>query len=504
MKQFRDKELLKNFFGPTASHALMRVQWIFLFCGLAWAILSGLQILIYYVTPEQRSLGVVIMSFLKYIPLLIVPYLTAKQRAANYLADVFELPDPTVADTFMSSLAFGSSFERITIDNGHVLQEEHSSYILQIGGPGALQVNLDNVAVAEKPNGQPTILYSRAAPWMLEGFERLREIGPDGGVSRFAIIDLKDQFMKDLSVSARTKDGIPIEAQDIKIIFSVKRKPMIDESTTNIHSVTEDAVNSIVYKQIVMIDKSNELPPLAGFPWNSTILPLVLDEIEQLIMQSPLNEILANIGQKELDQTHEAQKQITSLKTEITGQHHVPPNAAQVPQFQSRSKITARFYEPEFQRKADALGVQLLWIDIGTWKLPSLLILEKHKEAWNLATENAAKKASIQRKRETVKHKELSRLINDVIFSHFEQTPKLREMSGIKIEGVDMKKLLLERSPEDIARDILRAFRKELLAAQSMLASKKHIYEENKETVTAIQSAIREISYFTENHETTQ
>lgn len=503
MKHFRDRELLKNFFGSTANHALMRVQWIFLFCGLLWVILSGLQILIYYINPEQRSLGVVAMSFLKFLPLLVVPYLVARQRAVIYTANIFELPDPAIADVFMSALAFGTSFERITVDDGHILQEEHASYILQIGGPGAVQVNLDNVAVAEKPNGQPTILYSRAAPWMLEGFERLREIGPDGGLSRFAIIDLQDQFMRDISVSARTKDGIPIEAQDIKIIFSVKRKPLLDESMTNIHSITEDAVYSIVYKQIVLIDQANEMPPLAGFPWNSTILPLVLDEIEQLIMESPLNEILANIGQKELDQTHEAQKQITNLKSEITGQHHVPPDVAQAPQFKSRSQITARFYEPEFQRKADALGVQLLWIDIGTWKLPSLIILEKHKEAWNLATENAAKKASIRRKRESAGNRELMRLINDVIFSHFEQTPKWREVSGIKIEGVDMKKLL-ERTPDEVAKDILRAFRKELLAAQSMLASKKQTYEENRETVAAIQAAIREISFFTENHETPQ
>jgi hypothetical protein len=503
MRRFARRDLFKNFFGLTAGHALLRVRWIFLFSGMIWLILSGLEILIYFISPEQRPLPVVIMSFVKYLPIMIIPYLTARRVAADYLIDIFELADPKVADTFLDSIAFGITFERVTVDNGRVLQEGTNSYILLIGGPGGVQVNLDNVAVSEKTNGEPVILSSRAAPWVLEGFERLREIGTDGGPSRFAIIDLKDQFMKNLSVSARTKDGIPIEAQDIKIIFSVKRKPALDGSTSDLHSVTEEAINSIVYKQIVLIGSAGETQTQAGFPWNSTILPLVLSEIEQLIIQSTLGEILANIGQKELDQTHEAEKQISTLKAEITGQVHAAPQTREAPQFQSRSKITARFYELEFQRKADELGVQLIWIDIGTWKLPSLIILEKHKEAWNLATENAAKKAGIKRKRDSARRREFLRLIHDVIFSHFERSTQLREISGIKIEGTDLKKLL-EQHPEDTAKDILRAFRKELLVAQSMLASKKQIYEENRETVESLQGAIREISYFTENYDLPQ
>jgi len=174
MNRFARKDLFKNFFGLTASHALLRVQWIFLFSGLLWIILSGLEILIYFISPDQRSLGVVALSFLKYLPILFVPYLTAKRVAADYLTDIFELANPTVADTFISSLAFGTTFEHVTVDNGHVLQEGEDSYILLIGGPGAVQVNLDNVAIAEKTNGEPAILSSRAAPWILEGFERLR------------------------------------------------------------------------------------------------------------------------------------------------------------------------------------------------------------------------------------------------------------------------------------------------------------------------------------------
>jgi hypothetical protein len=112
------------------------------------------------------------------------------------------------------------------------------------------------------------------------------------------------------------------------------------------------------------------------------------------------------------------------------------------------------------------------------------------------------KKRSIQRKRESARRRELMRLIDDVVFSRYEKPAPLKEISGVMIEGADLKKLL-QTNPEDTARDILRAFRKELLAAQSMLAAKRETYEENKETVEAIQNAIREISYFTENHEST-
>ena len=83
------------------------------------------------------------------------------------------------------------------------------------------------------------------------------------------------------------------------------------------------------------------------------------------------------------------------MRVEMTGQQITSEVRARnlAPNFESRSKITAQFFDKSFKEKAAKLGVSVEWIDIGTWQLPSSLILDKHKEAWNLSRENARKLA---------------------------------------------------------------------------------------------------------------
>jgi len=499
MNQPGRRERFSEFlFNSSEKNAHKRSQWLLVFIGILWVILSGLGILIHYFSADQRHLAIVVMSFAKYLPILVVPYLIARRVAADYLANIFELEDPEIAYGFITFVAFGTGFERITVDDGRVNPKDMNSSILLIGGPGVVQVNLNNVAVAEKPDGEPRILYPQKKGWRLEGFERIREIGIEDDKPKYAIINLKDQFIQQLSVATRTKDGIPIEAHDIKIIFSVRKSdesPAINE----IYRISEEAIYSLVYKQIVLVGSSKSFQPNVPFPWDSTILPLVLSELEDIITKHTLSEILASIGQKELDQTIDDDQEINTLKSEITGQHRPSSHLPEMPEFQARSKITARFYEREFVEKAARLGVQLLWIDIGIWKLPSSLILTKHKDAWDLARENAHKRASIQHKKETAIRNELIRLIHDVILKRFEEATSIKNLPLTTAGNIAFRRPA-EKKPEEIARDILRAFRKELLAAHDLYAKDVENLDKNREIIDAIQSAIKEINYHADSH----
>jgi len=496
----RREKFAEFLFGFAEENAHKRSQWLLIFIGILWVILSGASILLHFFAADQRHLAIVVMSFAKYLPILTVPYLIARKVAADYLSNIFELEDPEVAYGFITFVAFGTGFERITIDDGRVNSSDSNSSILLIGGPGVVQVNLNNVGVAEKPDGTPRILYPQTKGWRLEGFERLREIGTEDDKPKYAIINLKDQFIQQLSLATRTKDGILIEAHDIKIIFSV-RKSDGDPAVREIYRISEEAIYALVYKQIVLVGSSKSFQPNVPFPWDSTILPLVMSELEDIITRHTLSQILANIGQKELDQTIEDDREINSLKSEITGQHRPASPLPQMPEFQPRSKITARFFEREFVEKAAKLGVQLLWIDIGTWKLPSTIILNKHKEAWDLARENAHKRAAIQHKKETAIRNELVRLVHDVVLNRFEEATSTRNMplaaSG-NMPNMPLRRPI-EKKPEEIAKDILRAFRKELLAAHDLYAKEVEELDDNQETIHAIQSAIREINFYTDH-----
>ncbi len=150
----------------------------------------------------------------------------ARIMAARYLDDVYELDDEDLASDFLEEVTFGYGHEKITINEGRISEKDEESPLILIGGPGSIQVNLDSVALLEKVNGEPKVIYPRNDPWKLGRFERIREIGKydEAGKREYAIINLRDQFVSGLSVKSRTKDGIPIEAQGIKVMFSILRR----------------------------------------------------------------------------------------------------------------------------------------------------------------------------------------------------------------------------------------------------------------------------------------
>jgi hypothetical protein len=164
----------------------------------AWAVLSGLTLaaFIFLAATDIQRLAVAGLSFFKYLPLFAVIYALARTKAAHYLADVFELDDESVAYNFIEDVAFGQGHELITIHEGKISEEDERSPLILIGGPGFVQVNLDSVALLERVDGIPEIIEPRAKPWKLGRFERIREVGK----REYAIINLRDQFVRGLAV----------------------------------------------------------------------------------------------------------------------------------------------------------------------------------------------------------------------------------------------------------------------------------------------------------------
>ncbi len=119
------------------------------------------------------------MSFIKYIPLLMVVYSLARVMAARYLDDVYELHDEDLASAFLEEVTFGYGREKITINEGRISEEDEQSPLILIGGPGMIQVNLDSIALLETVTGEPEVIYPRSDPWKMGRFERIREIGRD-------------------------------------------------------------------------------------------------------------------------------------------------------------------------------------------------------------------------------------------------------------------------------------------------------------------------------------
>ena len=408
-----------------------------------WLVLSSLHAIFMLAASGASGLigilFIVGMSFVKYIPLLNVTYSLARKMAARYIDDVYELNNEDLASDFLEEVTFGYGHEKITINEGRVLEKDERSPLILIGGPGMIQVNLDSAALLEKVNGEPEVIYPRSAPWKLGRFERIREIGryDEVGKREYAIINLRDQFVKGLSVKARTKDGIPLEAHDIKVIFSVlRRRGEREKVQGDAYLFDERAVEALVYGQTIVTPQP-KAPSGVSFPWDTTAVPLVLSELEEFIKSHNLSEILASISQKELDAAFKNDQTVAQIRLEITGQQVKVGPRREAPKFQPRSAITAHFFEKEFREKAAEMGVSIEWIDIGTWQLPSNLILEKHKKAWELSRQNAAKRSALERSKKRREMEELLKLVDNVVIHNFDKKIEFRRMSEEELKKID-------------------------------------------------------------------
>lgn len=464
-----------DFFGLTRKHARMRstliwmgffLLWnaaIFLVYPRDWGESLKLIFLSILVRPaEGPTIGSAILGFiafslrsgfsigvLKYLPLFALPNILAKFVAAKYLSDVFEFEMEDTAWFFISRAAFASKYQTITIGEGGISEQDRKSPIALIGGPGFVQVNLDSVALFEKANGEPDVVGPTYKLKVLEGFERLRELA-DG---QYAIVDLRDQFVKNLSIESRSREGIRVKVGDIKILFSIFRGafPTADHP----YPFDYQALRSLVYNQVVDVASSISFRNSAAYLWTSAMSGMVKSELTDLIASRTLGEILASIGELEAARDSQIQIEINNLTQQIApGVEVVPTAPMPMPQFISRPNITGRFYSDAFKRRAKDRGLELSWVDIGTWEIKETVMLQNHVEAWQLSQENLSRKAALELQREEVHTRELVRLIQDVVTARFAN-------------------LTAGRSAQFTVRDMLVAYHKELTAASNLYKAHK-------------------------------
>lgn len=332
----------------------------------------------------------------------------AYRAAAIYLDDMFELKNVRIAEKFIRQSAFASQYGVIEIKDGEVTLKDQKSPIFLIGGPGKVRVYLENAALFERIGGMPHVIEPttqkkggtkrKAEPEndsllarsqgllgaliraeeeeevsvkdssiFLESFERLRQV-----------IDLRDQ-VQEMSVEGRTRDGIPIHAKNLRIIFSIYRDGK-DATLSKPYPFSQEAVETLVYK-------------LGRMDWTNAMASQIRRELGAFIARHTLSEFLAAIGQPELEQATEFQ---TELKMEadrmagVDGSDEI--KVENPPPFVPRPVISDLFYDfDDFVTRTKKSGVELRWIGLGTWTFPSEIIPERHLQAWRISYENLAR-----------------------------------------------------------------------------------------------------------------
>ncbi len=329
---------------------------------------------------------------LQYLPVFLAPFFIALQTAAMYLADVFELEDVGVARSFISGVALSGSDATICIKHGDVTDESRESPAFLIGGPGKVVVELDSVALFERADGTPHIIgptgKEPGGKATLEGFERFRHALD----IRNHHVDLRDQDDRSKAVKSRSRDGIPIKATDVRLMFSVYRGTNRETSAENPYPFSKEAVEQIVYKAASRVTPEQPNPSTFEFSWINNMVGLIRGRLGGFMSQHNLTEYMASIGMPEVEKVKQREEIISRQMQQLTqfGDEAAERKEIKAPDFQARYKVKNLFaqFADEFTGKARNNGVELHWIGVGTWESPVNIVPEKHLEAWMLTQEN--------------------------------------------------------------------------------------------------------------------
>ncbi len=369
---------------------------------------------------------------LRYLPILILPYLIGLHAASLYLDDIFELNRVDIAREFIQQVALTGSRKMIRFTNGGLAAKDRESPIFLIGGPGQVIVELDTAVLFEKPDGRPHVIgpNSKKEDRILEGFERFR------GFKDSRAIDLRDQYCGPINVRNRSLEGIPVSAVDVRMVFSVHRPPNEKPTPKAPHPFDEKAIEILIYEQssrVLTEGKHSSEPPVS---WTGTMQGLIRSSLSAFMSRNRLSEYLSSIGPIETGAAEKREEDIVKARNLVVSEGDSPENPAEIkaPPFQPRHEVSRLFKKfaddfsnSNFTVTANQRGVDLHWVGVGTWKTPQDLALARHIEAWKLSRENAMRgnQGAINAFKQESQIQRTIRDIQDMPLARFAQSVKM-------------------------------------------------------------------------------
>lgn len=453
------------------------------------------------VIPLSQLLSELLFFALKTLLVFLLPAILAFHLASLYLSDLFELEEIAVARQFIIEASLFGSTRVLHISEGEVAEHDRRSPIYLIGGPGRVQIALDSAALFELPDGRPHVIgptitepttHTRRTmrreakkdqeplenTQLLSGFERLR----------LPVIDLRDQFLGSPGgepeiVQGRSRDGIPVEAHDIRFVFSISRGGQ-NPTLQRPYPFDERAIEALVYGLSSRVQEDEKRPSALSTDWKATMRNLIRNELSRFISNHPLNEFLASYGAPEIEQMEQRKTLLQKGLTNIDPQQPAaPPKSPEAPPvFTPRPKIKSLFdrFASAFSNTARQRGVELYWVGLGTWKTPSEIIPQHHEEAWKISRENLRRgnEEALEALEKEAEIEELLRRIQSVPLGTFSEYAK--------------------ENPKRIKRALIQEYCEQIKEARDLLLRKHNLtYEDLQELqkTDAREKLIREYAF---------
>ena len=182
-------------------------------------------------------------------------------------------------------------------------------------------------AVFEAIEGQPKIYgpTRERTEFFIQGFERLREV-----------IDLRDQLRQLDEVRTVTKDGIVVYARDVQIVFRAYGGEQ--RSAGSPLPVETRSVLSLAY--------GGQVDEAGLSHWTDTLPELARNELEAFVSSRTLEEFLA-------------------LPQQGSSRREAGPTHVHIP----RRELTESFHTAARRSRLRELGLELVWLGVGTWEV---------------------------------------------------------------------------------------------------------------------------------------
>src|SRR5574338_49611 len=258
-------------------------------------------------------------------PLAVI--IIATFAAAKYIQDIYNLESYSVALLYVASSFWGIAYPKLTVEDGqYQIDAGKVNRLAWIGGPGYLTIKPGNAVIMNDVDFDSEVFSSRRV--------FLSHYG-----SVVSIVDLNNQRGSVPSVSAVTKDGIPITVRNIEMRFRVWSSSQITAPSTP-YPYDEQSIRDSVY-QLVVTEKGVNA-------WSEMVKNMVVGQITGYIAERQFDEIVTPTLQKNKPR-HEISRQLFSADTE---------------------------------KKLKRIGAKLLWYDIGHFEADRAA-LDQRLETWS-------------------------------------------------------------------------------------------------------------------------
>ncbi len=250
----------------------------------------------------------------------------------RYINQVYDLKNMPQALIYLLACLFGLRYPTLSIGDGKALVDDHEeNLVLKIGGPASLIIQPGNVALIENYSG--TVRVFGPGTHLITRLETIKEV-----------VSLDERYRPVEKLTARSKDGIEVNAKDIRYRYRIASERTQGENSqpaaAKLFEYSEDAVIRMVYNRV---QSSSGL-----VKWEDGVNSIV-----------------------------------ETIITDFIRQHHVDYlTAPRVQGIDPRAEIYAQFNSESGKKKFLDLGAELIWIDIGHFETTEKSVAMQRVSTW--------------------------------------------------------------------------------------------------------------------------